>query len=220
MGKSFQKIAEDKANIFFKKITSEFEIPLDKYPKIFYIKRDTKFEDIKLKNKNLEDFEYVKNTRRATCNPKNLAIFTRNLYNYVIAEEVGHYIHFSHAKFENKTSIGDFYFGAFAEMLGFFSSKLINSKRKNEFRTKKNPLNEIQEINNLFEYIHENRKENICFNENLIYINGYSLGEKMFEKYVKGKIPKKEIYEAFTTLLDSEVEAIYQFYKWKNKLLK
>jgi hypothetical protein len=220
MGYSLQNKVEEKVIDILFELENELEIETGKIPEVHYVNKFSKFENLGLSEEYKKEFEYAKNyfSGIVYTNPLIIISGSRNLD--ILSEEVGHFLHFSHINFKEKTPIGRFCFGAISEMLGFFSSKLINSKVKNRYSNYENKLQNKFKIQEILQTVHEEYQRGEKKFEDLIYTQGYSMGEKLFNSYILKLLSKNKIKNIFTNPLETEEEALYQFLHWKYEVLK
>jgi len=220
MTKSLQDIAEEKVYDILFELENELGLETGKLPEVYYVGKDFDLNSIGLQIKDNSLIKRaIKHYPSFLLTPPGI-IFTNSIKKNKLAEEVGHFMHLTSVNL-NYTCVEEiFSFKVLAEMLGFFSSKLIDSSRKNAYRK----INEFfpkepdhKKFKNTLIQISNQNFQNF---EKGVYAQGYGLGEKMFNYYISGKLSKKKIREIFTNPLDSKFETPHQFYHWKYEVLK
>jgi hypothetical protein len=51
-------------------------------------------------------------------------------------------------------------------------------------------------------------------------MQGYTMGEKMFNKYISGQLKKSSIRKIVMNPLNNKNSSLHEFYKWKYQVLK
>jgi hypothetical protein len=217
-----QELLEEKTHDIIDEIAEELGVEVSQYPEVFWIGR-ANYEEPILSKSDLQDFHYIKRTKESAylCSPKIILIGKNHPIH--LSEEAGHFLHFTNSKinYENKSQIDVFSLSVIVEMFGYFCSKLIYPERKIENEeikgdclhyNLKDPKKFIFHLNHLL-----SEDSNIS-EEFLMYQQGYSLGEKLFQNYLSGRMPKVKIKEIFTNPMKSPTEPTIYFYALKKFL--
>jgi len=209
MSKSLQKITEERVYDCIFTLENELGIETNKLPEVYFLYKNFNFNGIGYN----EGYE-VKHNGAFFDIEKNI-IFADTTDIRAIAEEAGHSIHYGFLK--NKDNILDNFGGStIAEMIGFFSSKLIRNDRisgyKNDF------LSVDRDITDIIDAI------KFCKDtgeyENLTHQQGYILGNTLYDSYISNIISKKEIVKLIKSPLDKEFEAFSKFVDLKYNILE
>lgn len=183
-------------------ISNELELDVKSYPEVLLAGKTNSFESMGLPESYKNDFENLKKTKTATFFPVHNVIITATDEIAYLAEEAGHFIHTNKSKInlikpETENPIDCYAIKIIMESIGFFCSRLIDSKRENYFDYKNFRTFIFESLNkNKLEY----KSLEACIVKNydlkddfFIYKNGYGLGEKLFDNYISGKISKSYI---------------------------
>jgi len=220
--KDLQKSVELKASIFLDRVVSELELSFSKTPRVYFLSKDLSADELEVSRSFDEDtFLSYRDAEKSYLDLREGTIFIAKDINYVVAEEVGHFIHLnlSGVKYKNKSKQEIFFISTLIEMLGFFSSKLITPSRSmKKFKRYGDLLyvnkSKLAEIKTQFEKEFENQE----FGEFLIYNQGYALGERLFQQYTKGDFDKKEISALFSNSLKEKNSSSNLFAELKTRL--
>lgn len=216
-----QKKIEEVTYNSLEKIAHELEVPIPFYPKVYWVGRKLKFEELGLHKKYKRDFESIKKKRGGEYLIEPKVILIGGYFLEDIGEEAGHFLHCITSginKVSLKTS-DDFCLYSIVEMFGFFCSKLIKPTRENNYKDYKDPLSncfkqeesaakEIKSLNIMGDYE--------IFSE--AYQQGYGLGEELFNAYRSGLIPKESIRNLFANPLSGKKEPLRVFLGLKHDM--
>jgi hypothetical protein len=220
MGHSLQKKVEEKVIDILFELEDELDIEIKEIPEVYYLKEKFDLNEIGMTKKYINYMEHIKKNKEAlTFYPPGI-ILLGDTKKYKIAEEVGHFIHFSHVDYKGKTLEEWFCFKCLTEMIGYFTSKLIDSSRKNQFSEIKDFLPENGNIQKFIYGLKKIANKNEKEFENGAHIQGYALGEKMFNKYITKQLKKSNIKKIITNPLNKKNSCLHEFYKWKYEVLK
>lgn len=215
MRKSLQNLAEQKTYDILFELENEFEIDTNKLPEVYFVSNNFDFKKLGLNTERYEDFYLTKLTKEPFFIPDKNIIAIANFNQGQIAEETGHFIHYNYLK-KQDNFVDEFCADAISEMIGFFSSKFIDPKRKTFFRGDqfmgKRTLNRIIETIKYVNMIGEI--------DNLTHQQGYALGEKLYYKYMSNDISKKKVKDMIKKPLDKKGDAFYEFLNLKYEILK
>ena len=214
MGKNLQKVVEEKTYSILFDLENELGIETGKIPEVYYIGKNFSFKKLGISKEYYQEFKNIKKGKEAFFIPSESMILTRSLKKMVLAEEVGHFIHYNFLN-SNKNSADIFASYTISEMIGFFCSKLINSNRKSGFwgdnlmykKSLQGILNGIKYVIKKGEYIA------------LIHQQGYLLGNKLYNGYLSNQISKKQIKKLIKNPLSKKYEAFEKFINLKYNLL-
>ncbi|NCN86709.1 hypothetical protein GW932_02660 [archaeon] len=215
MGESFQKKLEQKVYDILFDLEDELDLDVKKLPEIYYVGKNFNFYSLNIDGTHFFTFEYVKKNNIAAFLPHYSIILSRTLNEGVLAEENGHFL-FEQFKVGANNPADYFARETLSEMIGFFSSKLVDSKRKNNL--KRDSLDNSKSIKDIFDTVKlhfDSGNE-----EDLIHEQGYMLGEKLYHKYISNQISKKEIKKFILKPLKGKFETFYEFYNWKYHILR
>ncbi|MCF7865869.1 hypothetical protein K9L67_04265 [Candidatus Woesearchaeota archaeon] len=194
---SYSEILQQKAIDYQIELETEFNLECAVIPEIKYVHKRTDFNELGLSNSYYDEYLYVVENKSAiTLTDKNLILIALK-EDYVLAEEIGHFLHFklanirkSPAQTENLT-----YFNIYVEMLGYFSSKIIDPTRENKVYGEYKDFTKLSKPELIKEYslIKNNFGDRVTFNNFFLYQQGYCLGDELFYHYISKQIPKKQI---------------------------
>ena len=221
MSKSLQKIAEETVYDLLFELGDELGIEIKQIPEVYYINASSKFENLGVDKRYNSLFSEIKNEKdNASILGIPKVIITSSVKKSSLAEEVGHFIHREYLNLKYETMEELFAFCALKEMIGFFCSKLIDSSRVNPFKNIEDFFPKKFNKKKFFSVLNKIAKQENSQFEKEFYAQGYGMGEKMFNKYLSRGLSKRKIKNILTNPLDNKYETIYQFYKWKYKVLK
>ncbi len=196
-------------------IAEEIGLNIPFLPEVYFIGRNFKFETLGLSEKEREDYELVKKGRQSIFfhKQKIILIGTNNIEH--ISEEAGHFLHItnSHLTLYDKNTKDYLASWIIAEMLGYFSSKLINPDRKNPLNRYPDILNEEDKCMRII------NKKGWDTEDFLIYQQGYNLGEKLFNAYISRVTSRRYIRNLFKNNLKGKNNAYSTFLKLRKRLL-
>ncbi len=214
-----KKLEKRTLEILFE-LEDELNIELKEIPEIYYVGKNFNFDYVGMTKEYMVHIKKIrKNKEGFTFYPPGI-IFMADLEDYKIAEEAGHYIHFNHVKYKGKTLEEWFCFKSLTEMVGYFASKLIDSSRKNQFSEIKDFLPKDGDVEKFIYGLKKISNRNNKEFENGAHIQGYTMGEKMFNKYISGQLKKSSIRKIITNPLNKKNSCLHEFYKWKYEVLK
>ncbi len=220
MVKSLQRIAEERSYEILFELENEIGIDTGKLPEIYYVGGPFAFGKLGIKEEIGEEyFDLVKKNKAGCCFRNHNVILLATLKKSVLAEEVGHFIHFSNLKNKNRNLLDLYFTEMIVETLGYFSSRLISNSRKNVYEGTKDEFEKLN-FNEIFQKILDVSKEGYLNQEYLIYNQAYPMGEKLFDKYLNNDLSKNQIREIFLDPLKNEEDSFYWFMRIKNNLLK
>jgi len=195
-------------------IAEELKLDIPFLPEVYWIDRKFQFETLGLPKKERKEYEFVKKDRQSVFfhNQAIVLIGSKNIMNF--SEEAGHFLHFanSNLKLYNKSKKDYFASWIIVEMLGFFSSKLIEPSRKNLLTDYPDILGDKEKCLRAIE------KNGWEIEDFLIYQQGYGLGEKLFNSYLYGLKKKKDISNLFKDKLEGRGKAYSTFLNLKTSL--
>ncbi|OYT36512.1 hypothetical protein B6U91_01055 [Candidatus Pacearchaeota archaeon ex4484_71] len=209
-----QKKLEEKTYEILFELEDEFDLDLKSLPEVYYVGRNFNPYEVGLPIR--LDFSLKKT---ALFFPKYNVIFTATKDEGVLGEEVGHFIHhqFLHKRHikEVPLSLEHFGMGVVREAIGFFCSKLIDPKRRSQYKkdnflfkkSLEGVLRHIRYIAIMGEY------------EHLIHQQGYLIGEKMYQGYLSGGIDIGDVKEVLQKPLKGKNEAFYEFIKLRQRFV-
>lgn len=210
MSIDLQKIAEKRVYDIIFELENELNINTGRLPEVYHIDKNFNFNEIgypfEIKGyKKLQAFSIIE---------ENI-IFTKTISKKTLGEEAGHFIHQNFIR--NKNNILDDFGGrSIGEMIGFFSSKLIDNNRVSNYKsdflaTEK----DVEDIIDAIKYCRDSGEY-----ENLIHQQGYILGDILYDSYISKKISKKNIVNIIKSPLNKEFEAFSKFLELKYETLK
>jgi hypothetical protein len=217
-----QKKVEKVAYKSLETIANELDVPIPFYPKVYWIGRKLKFEELNLPYKYKKEFNSVKKWKKGEYLFESKVILIGGYFLEDIGEEVGHFLHLNSSnisKISLKT-VNDFCLYSIIEMFGFFCSKLIKPTRENNYKIYKDALSNCSKSEEFAE------KEIKAFNRESdyeifseAYQQGYGLGEEIFKAYKSGSISKKNIRKLFTNPLNEKNEPLKVFLELKHNMV-
>lgn len=212
--KRLQQKIEDATFDCIDDIAEEIGLDVPFYPEVYWIGRDLCFEDLALDMKHSEDFKFIKKCRGSIYfyEPRIILIGEHNLEH--ISEEATHFLHLTNSKLGEKIKNGTTQtdLKILIEMLGFFGSKLITPDRKNYEKGFPDLIAQRKEAIKKFKQVYG---KNVDIDYMTTYQQGYGLGEKLFNAYVAGLVPKEEVRSLFLNKLSGENEALLTFMNLK-----
>lgn len=213
MEKSLSNIEKKVYNIIFE-LENELGIETGRLPHVFKINRGFDFAK---ENYYLADIEVDKiiKSKGAWYDIDDNMIFSATNNESVLAEEAGHFIHHNFLNYKRNV-LDEFGGHAIAEMIGFFSSKLIDKNRKSGY--KNDHISSRRDVTAVIEDIQYWKDEGEF--ENLVHQQGYMLGNILYDKYISNQITKKEIVDLIKMPLDKEFEAFGKFIELKYDTMK
>ncbi|HKL23549.1 MAG TPA: hypothetical protein VJ895_02245 [Candidatus Nanoarchaeia archaeon] len=220
MGYSLQKKVEEKTIDILFELENELEIEIGEIPEVYYVGKNFDVYKTGMTKEYTNHIKKIKKSKEGfTFYPPGI-IFIADLENYKIAEEVGHYMHFSNIEYKGETKEEFFCLKSLAEMIGYFSSKLIYSSRKNQFKKIPDFLPEEGDVEKFIYGLKKIANRNDEEFENGAHIQGYTMGEKMFNKYISGQLKKSSVRKIIINPLNKKNSSLHEFYKWKYQVLK
>ncbi len=206
-------------------ICDEFDIELNHYPEVYWIgKEGIAFRKLFLKQTYDEEYTNAKiNNASIYLRAQNI-ILINNSNPFYLAEECGHYIHFtaSNNSYKNKTRKDNLAISILTEMLGYFSSKLFISERDDVklytaypdmYRMSTREKIQFKKDNSIKrKYVSYPKFD---FTEFYIYQQGYSLGDCLYNQYISGLITPKDIRKLFTEQYTEKNSATKRFVELK-----
>jgi len=214
MAKSLQTITEEKVYEILFELENELNIETKQLPEVYYVGRNFNFEKVGINRKAYSNFPNFRKEKAANLTQSQI-IFTNIIDDKVLAEEAGHFIHERYIRY-SQNALDEFGAGCIREMVGFFSSKLIDPKRENDYEgdlfLNKQDIFEIAKV--------YSKEVSIGGYEDLIHQQGYSLGEKLYNKFISGQMSKKDIQKIIKKEYPGKLDAFFGFFKLKNEILK
>lgn len=201
--KKKQKSIEEKTERIIDDLANEFELDIKTYPEIYWLGNNRKFESLGINELYKERFINTKRIKRAIYLNRERIILSASNQDKVLAEEAGHFLHFENSGIDparrNLDNPQDYYsLKIIAEAIGFFSSKLIDSRRKlylKEYKNFRDFIAKSLESNGIhYNNLEAKAWENYALKDKFfIYKQGYSLGNELFNNYLAGDINRKQI---------------------------
>jgi hypothetical protein len=243
VAKSLQKRVEEDTYQIIDEIADELEIEIPFYPEVYRVSKNLSFKSLGLSERDRDFFGMIKDSGRSAYLYRPKIILIGEMDAGSIAEEAGHFLHFvnSELSFSNKNSMQNNTLSCIIEMLGFFCSKLIDPNRENYFskysdiledretcleeiatehiRNKKIDLEEMPLHLTRKEKMWEIAKKYVDMREFVIYQQGYGLGEKLFDSYISGLTPKKNIKKLMLKKYNTGDGVLMEFLKLKYNIL-
>jgi len=215
MPKNMQEKIEERTYEAIDNIADEIGLDNSKYPEVYWIGRNFKFENLGLSEREREDYEFIIKRKQSSSSHRPLIILIGRDNLEHIAEEAGHHLHFvnSKIKFSKRNKKDLIALHTLIEMFGFFFSKLITPKREAIFQEYPDIVSSQQECKNQIE------EKNFNFEEFFIYQQGYGLGEHLFNAYISGLVSAKKIYNFSRSSFEGKDEALKSFICLKYKLI-
>src|SRR3989338_1582713 len=225
-----QKKIEQKTFDFIDEIANEFDLKVPFYPEIYWVGQKLKFEKLGIKKQYKKEFQEIKEKKGAIYFYEPKIILISENINSSIAEEAGHFVHYTNSKVNpNKMTMNNYVdhesWKILSEAIGYFCSKLINPERKPLYGEFKNFENYVKDfcnkkdvkIENLEEIVEDNLKVLPNF---FVYKHGYDLGEELYNNYISGNINKKQIKNLIKNPFKEEFSATKKFLYLREKYLK
>jgi hypothetical protein len=178
MGRSAQSEVEEMVYDAVFEVSDEFDLKVDRLPEVYYVYPGFSFDKIGCPTWRWADFKG--DDGQVSINSKIVFIVDRDID--TVFEEAGHFLHFNNSKLKfTKQNVDETReILTISEILGYFSSKLVNSSRRPLY------LNYPDAINEESKLIKRVEREGLDFDEVYIYQQGYGLGEKLFDAYISG----------------------------------
>ena len=243
MGRNLQEKIEEDTYYIINEIADELDLDIPFYPEVYWIGGDFKFDSLGLHERERDNFEYRKRNKCSSCFHTPNIILIANKHLDITAEEAGHFLHFANSKlqFNNKNHGNHIAISSIVEMVGYFCSKLIHSDRKNkhvgypdivddrdnclEKIAREYMVNSEMDLNEEYPGLSEERQlvkfaEDYIDTEDFqVYQQGYGMGEGLYNAYISGLIPAKQIKELMLKDFEKENEAVRTFFKLKYNTL-
>jgi len=212
-------------------LADEFELgDVPFYPEVHWIGRKKTFESLGINKEYKEYFEKTRKDKNAIYLPQERIILTGTDKNKKLAEEAMHFLHYENSgvnsnllerQIENPS---DFWsLQIIIEGLGYFGSKVI-SKRKHtykEFDGYKDFMSKINgremDYDELLEIVKENQESRNFF---YVYKNAFDLGEGLYNHYISGNIPKKQIRNLMKNSFKKDFSATKKYMYLREKLMR
>src|SRR6056297_1989072 len=103
MGYSLQKKVEEKTIDILFELENELEIEIGEIPEVYYVGKNFDVYKTGMTKEYTNHIKKIKKSKEGfTFYPPGI-IFIADLENYKIAEEVGHYMHFSNIEYKGET---------------------------------------------------------------------------------------------------------------------
>ncbi|MBI2056750.1 hypothetical protein HYT91_00670 [Candidatus Pacearchaeota archaeon] len=228
--KQKQKQIEEKTYGMIDEIANEFDLKVQFYPEIYWVGKKLKFEKLGIQKQYKKEFQEIKEKKGAIYFYEPKIILIAENVNSSIAEEAGHFVHYTNSKVNpNKMTMNNYVdhesWKILSEAIGYFCSKLIAPERKpiyGEFKNFENYVKDYYnkkgvEIENLEEMVKDNLKVLPSF---FVYKHGYDLGEEIYNHYISGNINKKQIRNLIKNPFKEEFSATKKFLYLREKYLK
>ena len=216
MGVSLTSKIERKVYDAIDEICNEFNLDTNCYPEVYWLYQGLSFDKLGIsKNRYKDDFDYAKKSKTSMTSHLPWMIWIGSQHPIHIHEEAGHAINFKQSKIsfsdKNKNDLMSTY--ALTEMIGYFSSKIADTKRTPIFKEFPDIIDEERSC------LREVKKANLDPTNFYIYQQGYNLGEKLFNAYISHIVSKENIKNLFQTNLNGENVASTVFLRFKYDIL-
>ncbi len=198
-----QRLIEKKTERIIDDLADELDLKFEYYPEIYWLGRKRNFESLGISKDYMPFFNDIKQEKSAVYLYDERMILSSSEEDKILGEEAGHFLHFENSKINPANIDIDNPIDAkslkiISESIGFFCSKLIDCKRKEEYSEFKNFRDFIYKslIKNKipFKDLEKKVQENYELKDDFFsYKQGYSLGEELFNNYLAGNINKKQI---------------------------
>lgn len=217
---AIQRSIESKANMFLGKIVSEFNLDFDKVPVVYYLHKDLSIDELVVPKKfDEDDFLLCRGLGKSYVDLKSNLIFIAKDKNYIVAEEIGHFVHINVSSLNyEKGDIRDSLFKSIiVEMFGFFMSKIFVPNRSvKPFDLFGDFLNLEDKDLHAARHLFKAECPGVDIKEFFIYQQGYGLGQKLYSLYKRNIVDNNCIKELLEDSLDKKGSAEKLFYAIKS----
>ena len=214
-----QSEVEEKVYEAIEDIAEELKINIPFYPEVYWVGRNLSFEELKIHKKYEGHFHNFKERKISAYLNSPKIVLIEELKKEHIAEEAGHFLHFSNAKikFSKRDKLNTLGLNIIIEMVGYFCSKLISPDRKNIFDEYPDIIHSKKEC-----VTHLEKRFGEGFDEKYfgIYQQGYGLGDKLFNSYISGLISRRDIQRLIFNKMKSPIDSIEMFIGLKTNLVE
>lgn len=213
MGTSLTEKIEGKVYSAINEISDELDLNFNLYPEVYWVHPGLSFNKIGIPKEFKTYCTHMKKEKRSMFLPSPWSIWIAEDNPIDIYEESGHAIHHKTSKSSllNQNKEDELSTHVLMEMIGYFSSKIGNSKRRPVFANIPDIIFEREECMKRLTGKH--------VKEFYIYQQGHNLGEKLFNTYLSGIVSKENIKKLFQTNLDGENIASTIFLRFKYDIL-
>jgi hypothetical protein len=214
-----RSVVEEKVFEAIDDIAEELKLNVNSYPEVHLVHRGLSFDDLWLPESKRERFEDLKDLGGSWYDDSLCMMFIGRNHPEDIAEEAGHFLHFTHSKirYSGRTGRDKFSLNILVEAIGFFCSKLLIPSRKNThisepdlfFMTQKERQESLKAIDEKYgEYI---------ATEFCLYQQARGLGERMHYAYINGNLSLDEFRRIFLCPFTGKTNPFHTFVELKMK---
>jgi len=196
---SMEKNIAERTLDCIERLEYEFDLECLYEPYIHYIGRNRDIGDLGLsKRLYVKAKECQEEGVSMYINSSDTILIYKNSLNH-IGEEASHFVHISNSKMAHTHSFKDLVFKkAIIEMFGYFGSMVVGAQRTNPYQDEVEP----EKYDDFMD---------------LVYHQGYGLGERLFYAYDDGRISKERIRRIMTNPFVGPQSATRTFLKLKRE---
>lgn len=202
-------------------LADKLSITVSNYPRVWWMGRTVKFQDLGLPNYLKEELE-IRNSKGISYYivSHQAVIIAKKSTHHAILEEASHAFHFicSGVSYKNKNTKNLHCLAVIVEMLGLLGARLVGSDFEN-------PYEDFPDLASLGKQSQAEVKKNILkklgedcdFNEFFIHQQGYGLADRIYFKYLSGEVSLAHIRRMFLSKFLSSDSPINSFVRFRNE---
>ena len=200
-------------------LSDEFGLSLPFYPEVYWIGRTIDFDDLGLSSRLRDEFNDRKTLGLSSYFKDQRVILINKYRRHDIFEESTHFLHLVNSKLGLQGPLKDVLWrDIFVEMLGFFGARFLGSKAINGYQgdylmSFYNPESDNFSFDNGLTL--DDNPDSFFYD--LIYQQGYALGDILFFNFINGKLTRREIAKMFNDDFNNGEDARQKILKLRER---